>query len=111
MGPQNELMPKARTAALRALELDESLAEAHASLALIKENYDYDWPGRGEGIPAGDSTRPAICDRAPVVCGVSFVARSIRGSVCRERAGAATGSVIADYCQRLRIDPVSLASI
>ena len=45
MGPQNELMPKARSAALRALELDESLAEAHASLALIKENYDYDWPG------------------------------------------------------------------
>jgi TolB-like protein/DNA-binding winged helix-turn-helix (wHTH) protein/Flp pilus assembly protein TadD len=45
LGPQNELMPKARTAALRALELDESLAEAHASLALIKENYDYDWPG------------------------------------------------------------------
>ena len=45
MGPQNELMPKARTAALRALELDHRLAEAHASLALIKENYDYDWPG------------------------------------------------------------------
>ena len=45
VGPQNELMPKARTAALRALELDESLAEAHASLALIKETYDYDWPG------------------------------------------------------------------
>jgi TolB-like protein/DNA-binding winged helix-turn-helix (wHTH) protein/Flp pilus assembly protein TadD len=45
MGPQNELMPKARTAALQALQLDESLAEAHASLALIKENYDYDWPG------------------------------------------------------------------
>jgi tetratricopeptide (TPR) repeat protein len=45
MGPQNELMPKARVAAMRALELDEGLAEAHASLALIKENYDYDWPG------------------------------------------------------------------
>ncbi len=45
LGPQNELMPKARTAALRALELDESLAEAHASLALIRENYDYDWSG------------------------------------------------------------------
>jgi TolB-like protein/DNA-binding winged helix-turn-helix (wHTH) protein/Tfp pilus assembly protein PilF len=44
-GPQNELMPKARAAALRALELDEGLAEAHASLALIKENYDYDWQG------------------------------------------------------------------
>jgi len=45
VGPQNQLMPKARAAALRALELDEGLAEAHASLALIKENYDYDWPG------------------------------------------------------------------
>jgi Tfp pilus assembly protein PilF len=45
LGPQNELMPKARIAALRALELDESLAEAHASLALIRENYDYDWSG------------------------------------------------------------------
>jgi TolB-like protein/DNA-binding winged helix-turn-helix (wHTH) protein len=43
VGPQNELMPRARTAALRALQLDEGLAEAHASLALIKENYDYDW--------------------------------------------------------------------
>ncbi|MGA9527166.1 MAG: winged helix-turn-helix domain-containing protein [Terriglobales bacterium] len=45
LGPQNELMPKARVAAVRALELDEHLAEAHASLALIKEDYDYDWPG------------------------------------------------------------------
>lgn len=44
IGPQNELMPKARAAALRALELDDGLAEAHASLALIEENYDYDWP-------------------------------------------------------------------
>ena len=45
IGPQNELMPEARATALRALELDESLADAHASLALIKENYEYDWPG------------------------------------------------------------------
>lgn len=43
MGPQGELMPKARAAALRALELDGALAEAHASLALVAENYDYDW--------------------------------------------------------------------
>src|SRR5579872_2024200 len=45
MGPQGELIPKARAAALRALELDDNLADAHASLALIKENYDYDWRG------------------------------------------------------------------
>ncbi len=41
--PSNEAMPKARAAALKALQLDESLAEAHASLGLIAEQYDYDW--------------------------------------------------------------------
>lgn len=41
--PQNEFMPKARAAALKALEIDETLAEAHTSLALIAETYDYDW--------------------------------------------------------------------
>jgi tetratricopeptide (TPR) repeat protein len=43
VGPQNELMPAARAAALKALQLDDTLAEAHTSLALIAENYDYDW--------------------------------------------------------------------
>jgi TolB-like protein/DNA-binding winged helix-turn-helix (wHTH) protein/Tfp pilus assembly protein PilF len=43
MAPQSEFMPKARAAALKALELDDSLAEAHTSLALVAENYDYDW--------------------------------------------------------------------
>jgi TolB-like protein/DNA-binding winged helix-turn-helix (wHTH) protein/Flp pilus assembly protein TadD len=42
-GPQSEFMPKARAAALKALDLDERLAEAHTSLAMIAENYDYDW--------------------------------------------------------------------
>ncbi|HEY5069559.1 MAG TPA: winged helix-turn-helix domain-containing protein, partial [Candidatus Acidoferrum sp.] len=41
--PQTEAIPKARAAALRAMQLDVSLAEAHTSLALIAENYDYDW--------------------------------------------------------------------
>src|SRR5208282_4362079 len=41
--PQTESMPKARAAALKALELDPELAEAHTSLALITENFDFDW--------------------------------------------------------------------
>jgi TolB-like protein/Tfp pilus assembly protein PilF len=41
--PQNEFMPKAREAALKALQIDPSMAEAHASLALVAEHYDYDW--------------------------------------------------------------------
>lgn len=38
-----EFTPKARAAALRALQIDSNLAEAHTSLALIAQNYDYDW--------------------------------------------------------------------
>src|SRR5579859_537751 len=44
-----EAFPKARTAALKALELDNSLAEAHTALASIKEDYDWDWIGAEEG--------------------------------------------------------------
>jgi len=42
--PQTEFMPKARAAALRALEIDERLPEAHTALAVIAQNYDWDWP-------------------------------------------------------------------
>jgi DNA-binding winged helix-turn-helix (wHTH) protein/tetratricopeptide (TPR) repeat protein len=38
-------MPLARAAALKALEVDGSLAEAHASLAHVKTNYEWDWTG------------------------------------------------------------------
>ena len=43
--PARDAVPKAKAAALKALELDDSLAEAHASLAALKEDYDWDWPG------------------------------------------------------------------
>jgi serine/threonine-protein kinase len=39
--PPSEAIPKARAAAMKALELDEGLAEAHASLGII--NAQYDW--------------------------------------------------------------------
>ena len=40
---QTEFMPKARASALRALQIDDSLPEAHTALALIVQNYDFDW--------------------------------------------------------------------
>jgi len=36
-------LPKAKEAALRALEIDNTLAEAHVSLAVIKERWDWDF--------------------------------------------------------------------
>ncbi|HZE71511.1 MAG TPA: winged helix-turn-helix domain-containing protein [Pyrinomonadaceae bacterium] len=40
---QPDFMPKARAAARRAVELDGNLPEAHTALALIVQNYDWDW--------------------------------------------------------------------
>lgn len=38
-------MPRAKTAALKSLELDDSLAEGHTSLAIVKTAYEFDWAG------------------------------------------------------------------
>jgi TolB-like protein/tetratricopeptide (TPR) repeat protein len=41
--PPHASMPLARAAALKAIEIDESLAEAYASLAHVKANYEWEW--------------------------------------------------------------------
>jgi adenylate cyclase len=43
--PPNEAAPNARAAAEKALQLDDSLAEAHTALGGVKLWYDFDWPG------------------------------------------------------------------
>jgi TolB-like protein/Flp pilus assembly protein TadD len=43
--PGVEAYPKAKAAALKAMQLDQDLAEPHASLARALEDYDWDWLG------------------------------------------------------------------
>lgn len=43
LAPAAEVMPKAKEAARRAIAIDDGLAEAHAALAGICKNYDWDW--------------------------------------------------------------------
>jgi TolB-like protein len=43
--PSKDALSGAKKAALKAIELDNSLAEPHASLAFIAETYDWDWLG------------------------------------------------------------------
>jgi len=42
--PPSEAGPKAKAAAMKALELDDSLAEAHAALARAQYYFGWDWP-------------------------------------------------------------------
>jgi len=41
----NEAFPKAKKFAIKALEIDETLAEAHTQLGYIKTDWDWDWAG------------------------------------------------------------------
>jgi len=41
--PPAEAFPRAKSAALRALELDRGLAEAHASLGFLRRFFDWEW--------------------------------------------------------------------
>jgi TolB-like protein/Tfp pilus assembly protein PilF len=43
--PSREAMPRAKAAALKAIELDPQLAEAYAALGWVRLHYDWDWPG------------------------------------------------------------------
>src|SRR5437773_5168014 len=43
--PPREAFSKAKEAALKAIEIDDSLAEAHASLGFVHYHYDWDWAG------------------------------------------------------------------
>jgi hypothetical protein len=37
-------MPKARAAAISALEIDDTLVEARSALAFVRWHYEWDWP-------------------------------------------------------------------
>ena len=45
VAPANDSMPQAKAAALRALEIDEQLAEAHTALGFYLSNYEWDRAG------------------------------------------------------------------
>jgi serine/threonine protein kinase/Flp pilus assembly protein TadD len=54
--------PKAKEAALKALELDDTLAEAHTSLAYIKTFYDWDWSGAEEEYKRAIQLNPTYAE-------------------------------------------------
>ena len=57
--PSKEVAPKARAAALKALELDKSLAEAQTSLATVQFNYDWNWASAASGFQRSIELNPS----------------------------------------------------
>jgi TolB-like protein/DNA-binding winged helix-turn-helix (wHTH) protein len=57
--PPAEAYPKARDAAARALQIDETLAEAHLVLAGVKRDYDWDFPAAEDEFRRGIDLSPS----------------------------------------------------
>jgi tetratricopeptide (TPR) repeat protein len=95
--PPREKMPKARAAAMRALELDETLSEAHTSLARVMAVYDWDWPGAEKEFRRAIELNPRDA-LAHQWYGAYFELMGRRDEALAERKKA------------LDLDPLSLAS-
>ena len=59
----NEARPKSEEAAVRALAIDDSLAEAHSSLASVKMWYDWDWLGAEQEFKRAIELKPELVRR------------------------------------------------
>lgn len=57
--PPRMVMPQAKQLVLRALQLDDSLAEAHASLGAIHAWFDWDWPAAERAFKLALKLNPA----------------------------------------------------
>jgi DNA-binding winged helix-turn-helix (wHTH) protein/tetratricopeptide (TPR) repeat protein len=57
--PPGEAWPKAREAAIRALEIDSELAEAHVSLGMVRMSYDFDMPAAEKEFKRGIELNPS----------------------------------------------------
>jgi len=58
--PPNEVMPKATTAARHAIEIDETLAEGHTALGMVKLYYEYDWDGASREFRRAIELNPGL---------------------------------------------------
>jgi tetratricopeptide (TPR) repeat protein len=57
-GAPRDIMPKAKEAALKAVELDDTLAEGHIELGTVYFTYDYDWPAAEREFRRGVELSP-----------------------------------------------------
>jgi TolB-like protein/Tfp pilus assembly protein PilF len=58
VGPPKEAFPRAKAAATKALQIDDTLSEAHTSLAVIKLHYEWVWLEAEQGFKRAIELNP-----------------------------------------------------
>jgi serine/threonine-protein kinase len=96
LSPPHEVMPKAKAAAMKALQIDESLAEAHAALGLVESLYDWNWQGSEHEFKQAMELNPGYVS-----------AYQWYGLTCLASTGR-TGEALAAITQARSLDPLSL---
>jgi eukaryotic-like serine/threonine-protein kinase len=91
-----EVMPKAKAAVRRAIELDETVAEAHATLGVILALYDWDWGGAEREL-----IRSIELNGASPICRDAYAFYFLRPAGRIEEA-------VSETQQALSLDPLSL---
>jgi len=97
LGAPNENYPKAKQAAMKALELDDTLAEAHVSLAGVSARYDWDWSGAEKEFQRAIEIKP---DYAP--------AHDLYGDFLTELGRL--DEAVTELKRALELDPLSVGS-
>ena len=93
--PPTEAMPRSRAAARKALALDESLAEAHVSLAVVNLVYDWDWKAAETALQRALDLNPSLSMAHQQYGYLSFVL-------------GRTEAAVVEYERALELDPLSL---
>jgi len=91
-----EAYPKAKAAALKALELDDCLAESHATLGIIKRDFEWDWTGAEQEFQRAIELNPGLAE-----------AYHWRGTLFSMLGRHAEG--VREKMKALTIDPLSVA--
>ncbi len=94
--PRSESMPKAKAAALKALQIDSSLAEAHTTLGFVYMNFEWDWSAAEKEFMLALALKPNYP-----------VAHQFYGAYLVLRGNPNKG--IQEVRRALELDPLSLA--
>ena len=98
LAPPKEAFPAAREAALRALELDPQLAEAHASLAGVRFFHEWDRPAAQAGLERAIELNPGYVSAHHVLSTVLSSVGNTEGS-------------LAEAQRACELDPLSLVTL
>ncbi len=95
-----ESMPKAKEAARKALELDDSLADAHVAMAYVNWDYDFDWSAADKEFKRGIELAPRS--------GVVFYNTVVLTNYCQDLTTAGHLEEGIEECRRgLEREPLS----